>query len=191
MDACYRKTVGDLSGYGGGTYAQSMENMHRESKIHTMVIANGNEKEMFFDPMFADVQPEEWKDYLDKSLMMVRDMSLPGGAGVLCNQEVLQKLAEAAGEDLIIIPSSVEEILVLRADDGFSSLSLDTMIQSVNSTDVLPGQVLSDHAYYYSRQEQELMTFSEYEERRMEQNPLQEYLRRSSARRFSPLDLER
>ena len=64
---------------------------------------------------------------------------------------ILKELSEKLGDDLALIPSSVHEFLIIRKKDAFPDKELNEMIRSVNETDVLPEERLSDHAYYYSR----------------------------------------
>ncbi len=64
---------------------------------------------------------------------------------------ILKELSEKLDDDLALIPSSVHEFLIVRQKDAFPDQELNEMIRSVNETDVLPEERLSDHAYYYSR----------------------------------------
>ena len=48
-----------------------------------------------------------------------------------------------------ILPSSIHEVLVIPVDNG-CKCELDQMVSEVNGTEVKPEERLSDHAYYYS-----------------------------------------
>lgn len=73
------------------------------------------------------------------------------GASVLFYPEVLSRIAEGLHDDIYIIPSSIHELILLRAGDVDDPESLRTMIRDINRTEVLPGDVLSDSLYYYDR----------------------------------------
>ena len=75
------------------------------------------------------------------------------GAACITDSEFMQKVADARGADLILLPSSIHEILCLP-DNG--QIKLDTikkMVQSVNMDDVVvpADEKLSDEVYYFSR----------------------------------------
>lgn len=73
------------------------------------------------------------------------------GAGCILYDNVIKDFADRLGEDLIIIPSSVHEVL-LTPDNGETSYDeFNHMIVAVNSSDVPPEDRLSDHIYLYSR----------------------------------------
>ena len=64
---------------------------------------------------------------------------------------LLSDIAAQLDSDFYIIPSSVHEVLLIPSEHIFSKKELSTMIQEVNDTQLLPEEILSDHAYYYSR----------------------------------------
>ena len=74
------------------------------------------------------------------------------GAACLLIPELFQKIAEEAGRDLFLLPSSVHEIIVLPDDGSYSRVDLEKMVIEVNSTQVVGYEVLSDHVYRYSRE---------------------------------------
>lgn len=78
------------------------------------------------------------------------------GAACMLYPGVLRKIAEDAGADLYILPSSVHEVILMpdtgREDPG----QLAEMVEEVNATQVLPEEVLSDHVYYYDREKNQV-----------------------------------
>ena len=73
------------------------------------------------------------------------------GASAAVYPGVLASFADAAGCDLFVIPSSIHEVLLLPARDGGMPEELDEMVREINSSEVSPEEVLSDHVYYYGR----------------------------------------
>ncbi len=83
------------------------------------------------------------------------------GAACMFYENVLMEFAGKIGSDLIVIPSSVHEVLLLpdRVFRGKAESRLrhdlirdfDQMVCDVNRTEVAPDEVLSDHVYFYSR----------------------------------------
>lgn len=73
------------------------------------------------------------------------------GARVILNPEFVQKIEEMAewyNSDFYILPSSVHEVILVKANDG-SAKELAELIQNVNSTELVPSDILSDHPYLY------------------------------------------
>lgn len=58
--------------------------------------------------------------------------------------------AENLPREFYMIPSSVHEVMIVPADyDGIDIHGLSDMVRYVNRNEVLPQDVLSDHAYHY------------------------------------------
>lgn len=73
-----------------------------------------------------------------------------GAASILCS-DVLKEIAEEHDSNLVILPSSIHECLI-RFDDDPDVEMYNDMVQSVNATEVLPTEVLSNHVYFYNRE---------------------------------------
>ena len=64
---------------------------------------------------------------------------------------ILRDLADKFDENLAVIPSSVHEVLVLPCASIDELGAITNMVKQVNVESVKPGDVLSDHAYFYDR----------------------------------------
>jgi hypothetical protein len=73
------------------------------------------------------------------------------GASVLLYDQLLKHLADSLGKDLVILPSSVHEVLLVPVDIGVDLAYYDNMVREVNETQLADDEVLSNHAYYFSR----------------------------------------
>lgn len=78
------------------------------------------------------------------------------GAAVMCYPGVLEKVAEKLNADLLILPSSVHEVLVMPLSKGEKgqeeALELKDMVYGINRHVVPWEDVLSDNAYVYRRE---------------------------------------
>ncbi len=72
------------------------------------------------------------------------------GASVLLYPELIEDIAQKENSDLIVIPSSIHEILMVKAS-GMNKDDISQMVQEVNSQQVDEQERLSDHAYFYKR----------------------------------------
>ena len=92
------------------------------------------------------------------------------GSAVLLNKEALQNASETIGGDLLIIPSSIHEVLLVSSSQ-IEPEELETIVRMVNKEELRPEDILSDHVYHYDCQTKQLsMAATEhlYENRRTE-----------------------
>ena len=73
------------------------------------------------------------------------------GAGIICYDGVLDKMLEEVGCSLIVLPSSVHEVLVLKDDGSAEHEDLIRLVRVVNRTAVEPVDFLSDNIYLYQK----------------------------------------
>ena len=77
------------------------------------------------------------------------------GAGAILYDGALEQLSDKIGGDLLIIPSSVHEVIAVKAD-GISGHEVASMIASVNQTQLQEDEVLGWHPYIYRKDSGEL-----------------------------------
>lgn len=78
------------------------------------------------------------------------------GAAALLYSEKMNKLAERMGCDLLILPSSIHEVLLIPDDHQKGYDFYIKMVDEVNRTQVEPEEVLSYKLYRYSRKKAEI-----------------------------------
>lgn len=78
------------------------------------------------------------------------------GASVLLYPEVLKQLSQNSNSNLFILPSSIHELILMRDNGDMDAAELQTMVASVNKTELVPEDILSDEVYYYDKNEQTL-----------------------------------
>lgn len=78
------------------------------------------------------------------------------GAAVLLYPELLKRLGERFGGDFYVIPSSVHEVLLLKENDRENAEYLNRMVREVNSRQVAPEEILSNHVYRYFTEEERM-----------------------------------
>ena len=101
-----------------------------------------------------------WSEFTEElqqeCLYVVTNHRRINGAAVLLYPEMLKQLGERYGGDYYVIPSSIHEVLLLKATGDEQAERLNGMVREVNETHVAPEERLSDHVYYYSVSEEEL-----------------------------------
>lgn len=78
------------------------------------------------------------------------------GASALLYSEEVEKLAKRLDSDLLILPSSVHEVLLLPDDGNMEYEFYRKMVEEVNTTQVEPEEILSYSLYRYSRKKAEI-----------------------------------
>ena len=91
-------------------------------------------------------------DFSSDMYILTNTYSINGAAAILYNG-ILHDIAETFESDLIIIPSSVHEVLLLPAKREYQVDVLSQMVIEVNTKEVPQEEILSDHVYYYSRED--------------------------------------
>lgn len=101
----------------------------------------------------------KWKDFFDEfirgeesPLYVLGNCNGVKGAAVILYDGLLKEIAKSLESDLLILPSSVHEVLVM-AYDGQSDISfVKDMVGHSNKVEVPACDVLSNQIYWYSRE---------------------------------------
>ena len=103
----------------------------------------------FFAPLrqVLGLAPQEETDTREIPMYVLSCIDARFGASVLLYPGVLAGISRKLEDDIYIIPSSVHELLILRASDVDDPQGLIDMIREVNRTEVSPGEILSDSLY--------------------------------------------
>lgn len=92
---------------------------------------------------------EQFSESSDGLTTVVTNDVKINGAAVIFYPEIMDELAKQAGGDYFILPSSVNEVLIMP-DNGFVSYQeLQEMVTSINATEVAPYEKLTDQVYHY------------------------------------------
>lgn len=108
--------------------------------------------------MLEELLPEGKTDLPDDvpDMLVLSNSSKTYGAAAILYPGLLHSIAEKMGSDFYLLPSSVHEVLLLPAGDKDIRNDLSAMVREVNATQVPDGEILSDHAYFYSAAEDSL-----------------------------------
>ena len=79
------------------------------------------------------------------------------GASCILYEDLLSSLSGKLKDDFYIIPSSIHEVLLVPHTAVGERKDLDTLVCEVNATQVPEEEILSDHAYLYSRKENAIL----------------------------------
>lgn len=99
---------------------------------------------------------EACEDHRDEQLYVLTNKSKSFGAACVLYPHVLENLADSLGDDLVILPSSVHEVLLMPRSLVPSRAECDALVSGVNASELAPYEVLSNHVYFYSRNRRKL-----------------------------------
>ena len=99
------------------------------------------------NPAFPAAVPE------DDECCPMYVMTTEGGNGAvsMLYEEDIARFCESIDSDIYIIPSSINELILVPDYDIIPLAAINEMIKEINASEVEPVEVLSDHAYHFLR----------------------------------------
>ncbi len=124
-------------------FKQTMDNMDREGDACIQSLSDALKEMLGGEGMGAEN---------DNGLYILTNSQKIHGASQLIRESVLKRAGDILGNDYMIIPSSIHELLLVP-DNGEPDMaqSIATMVDEVNRTQVAEDEILSFHVYRYSR----------------------------------------
>ena len=95
-------------------------------------------------------------------IMVLTSASMMMGAGEMLNRAALQEAAKELGSDILILPSSKHEVLLVSRKD-MDIPTLEEMVTTINRDVVSKDDRLSDHVYAYDAETQRFSMASQTE----------------------------
>lgn len=121
------------------------------------------QKRFFRDPLAAKEVTVMRPDQIRKGQFMyvLTNEHMVYGAGALIYEGVLNTIADRLCSDLMILPSSVHEIIMVPVDDMEDTIRSVPMVRQVNRSMMDPTDVLSYSVYYFDRKSGKLILAQE------------------------------
>lgn len=92
-----------------------------------------------------------FSEYRPVALSVLTNQNGINGASCMLYKDVIKNFADREKDDIIILPSSIHEVLLTPYKKAFAIEDLNEMVTLINQSDVPPEDCLSNHAYLYSR----------------------------------------
>lgn len=109
--------------------------------------------EILAERLGADFDGEQMEMFCGSNTMPMYVLSnstgLYGAGGMLPGFGI-EDFANELGKDLVVLPSSVHEVILVPVEEGLELRELSTVVKSINQTQVAAKDQLSDSIYYYS-----------------------------------------
>ncbi len=91
-----------------------------------------------------------------KSGYFLSNTDKTNGAAALAYPGILEAAAEHLGGDLVILPSSIHEVILVKWEEYFNLKEMAETVWLINRDAVRPYEVLADSAYLYRRETKEI-----------------------------------
>ena len=95
---------------------------------------------------------EEMDDGNEVLMYVLANISQTNGAIKICDTNAMMEIANKLNADLIVLPSSIHEVIIIPKDDSMDIDYISSMINQINRDSVNEQDVLSDHAYVFTRE---------------------------------------
>ncbi len=82
------------------------------------------------------------------------------GAACMAYPQVIKNFADRLGQDLLILPSSIHEVLLVTDADHYDHEDMSQMVNDINLTEVPPEDRLSNQIYRYRRKDDQITIVS-------------------------------
>lgn len=84
--------------------------------------------------------------------VVTTDIKMFGGSAIF-DRKYLKSIADMLNSDIVIIPSSINEILIVKKNENIKDIDdLNAMVTEVNATQVEPAEQLADHVYIFYKE---------------------------------------
>ena len=90
------------------------------------------------------------------------------GAANVFYPGVMDKIAQAFDNDMIVLPSSLHEAILLPYDKTMQIQEFKNMVKEINANQVAPQDRLTNQVYIYDKEEKQLMIADKWQEQKLE-----------------------
>lgn len=122
------------------------------NEVHEDGCYGDEELDILADKLMEELTCES----IEPQMFVLTNVFRLNGAATMFYDGVLKKFAKEWQSDLIILPSSIHEVILIPMEEGMKISDFKSMINEVNDEEVDPAEVLSDHAYIYIREADEI-----------------------------------
>lgn len=92
----------------------------------------------------------------DMGLYVLTNKDRFHGAAYMFDEQVMARIADKLGADLLVLPSSIHETLIMKVTEDMDFDAMRDMVREVNRTQVADNEILSNEIYQFQRNSQTL-----------------------------------
>ena len=160
---CHCVIINDMIGTGSITIRKEHLSMWEITETELFADAMKNTPKIYPADLIdmrkvVDEMYEKKMEYGNLSMYILTNKARLNGAASILYPDILTDIAEYFEDDIYILPSSVHEVILLPGKYGTDEAYLSKMVQEVNATQLKQEEILSNHAYLYSRKREQLLS---------------------------------
>lgn len=87
------------------------------------------------------------------------------GAAYIFDEQLMGRIAEELGADLLILPSSIHEAIILKMTEDIDVEAMRNMVMEINYTQLAPNEILSNEIYQFCRESNTISMITEGEQK--------------------------
>lgn len=92
------------------------------------------------------------------------------GAANIFYPDVMDKIAQAFDNNMIVLPSSLHEAILIPYDKSMQIQELKNMVKEINANQVAPQDRLTNQVYVYDKEEKQLIIADKWQEQKLEKD---------------------
>ena len=151
LDGMAIKLTDTLLDMAGITREEAFEIAEQRTR-EGIKVCNMTDMEFLLDGFdFKPIEELEINEDEEPIMLILTNDNQYNGASAIVFNDVLEQIREKLDSDYYIIPSSVHEVLIVRAYNANTN-DINKMIEDVNETQVDPRDRLVNHFYIYSKE---------------------------------------
>lgn len=141
------------------TWGISAEQLHKdtlaaESSRETVCLHSMDDvmSQLMFSGECPNLMNDDEISNTGLGIYVLTNQSKLNGAGVLAQDNILERIGDLLGSDFYVLPSSIHEVLIVPDNGAVNLKELEAMVKEINATEVAPEDLLSDKVQYYDRE---------------------------------------
>ncbi len=135
----------------------SEEELKQVAEVNTPYLKGANLRsieEVIVELVNGEIPWQEKPEYPTErsGLFVLTNDTGTNGASCIAYPGMTEKIASVVGDEYYILPSSVNEVLILKKmEEGMDVESMERLVQEVNRTQVKKEEWLGEHPYRYDK----------------------------------------
>lgn len=97
---------------------------------------------------------DEFAETTDIEMYVLTNKEHFHGAAYMFDEQVMGKIADELGADLLVLPSSIHETLIMKMTEDMDMEYMKDMVRTVNRTQLAENEILSNEIYQFQRDRQ-------------------------------------
>lgn len=124
-------------------------------ELHQTAVQNMGSKARFcsmfevLSELMPDNSPVDELPQSDGQMYILTNQNKVNGASMILCPQIMDEIGRQIGTSYFVLPSSINELILVKSENEFDVDALRTMVREVNSTQLAADEILSESVYLY------------------------------------------